>query len=204
VRLLRFMPIVAVPVLVATGIAVAAGEGSGPTTTQVAASFSATAQHVYTKTCTGSEGAYTLTDAAYSGTVSGSLTGGAGDTLVIRARSLINQTTGDGTTVGRFRITSGTLPVAQGWLDAVASGSGTLSGLLVGHRDTTPAGAPRQQLIANFTGTLSANGIGGQIGGNGTTTNSAVAQHPAPCRAIPPHPPHWHPHHHPLYFAHRR
>src|SRR5436305_5744127 len=183
-RSLRYATPVPSLVLAATGIAIASGNHAA-TTKQVAASFSTTPQRLVTKTCTGADGSYTVTDGTYTGTVSGTLTGGATDTLKIHAKSIVNQTTGDGTTVGHFRIKNGVSPVADGSLIAVNSGSGSMNGLLFAH---VPAGPPppppAARLLANFTGTLSAGGIAGKIGGNGTMTNTAVEQ----SGSCPPHP----------------
>lgn len=188
---LRNAAVALVAVLAVAGIAAAANQG--PATKQIAASFSTTPQHLSTKTCTGSDGNYTVTDGTYTGTVSGTLTGGATDSLAIHAKSIVNQTTGDGTTVGHFRIKNGGSPVADGSLDAVDSGSGSLNGFLLGHLlGPPPPPPPHQRLLANFTGTLGASGINGQIGGNGTMANTGVEQSGS---CPPPPPPHPHPHH---------
>jgi hypothetical protein len=186
-RSLRYATAAPVLVLAVTGIALAAKHD--PTTKQVAAKFSTTPQRVVTKTCTGSDGSYTVTDGTYNGTISGTLTGGSTDTLTIHAKSIVNQTTGDGTTVGHFRIKNGVSPVADGSLTAVDSGSGSLNGFLVAHVPAAPPPPPpAERLLANFSGTLGAGGIAGTIGGNGSMTNTAVEQ----SGSCPPHP---RPHH---------
>ena len=170
-------PVVVVLVLGLTGFALAGPPG--PSTKQVAASFSTTAQHVTTKTCTGTDGTYTLTNGMYSGTVDGTITGGATDTLQLNVRSLVNQATGDGSTTGQFTIKHGMTDVANGSLSAVDSASGSLSGFLSGHAAGTPPPPPsggRARLFANFSATLTSGALNGQIGGNATMTNSAVEQ----------------------------
>jgi hypothetical protein len=194
-RTFRYPAIAVVLALAATGVAIAASPGE--TTKEVAATLSATAQHVNTKTCTGADGTYAVTDAKYTGTVIGTLTGGMTDSLTIHAHSIINQTTGDGIATGHFNIKNGTAPVASGFLNVVVSGSGSLNGLLLGHGPgSPPPPPPPQRLIANFTGTLSSNGISGQVGGNGAMTNTAVTQGGS-CPAPPP--PHEHPQPHPKH-----
>jgi hypothetical protein len=200
IRTLRYPAAALLIALVASGIAVAANPGK--TTKKVAASFSATVQHANTRMCTGADGTYAVTDAVYIGTATGTLTEGATDALKIHAHSVVNQTTGDGITTGRFSIKNGTGRVADGLLFAVVSGAGSLDGTMLGRGPgTPPPPPPSQKLIANFTGTLSSGGMTGEIGGNGSMTNTAVAQGgPCPAPASPhsqPHPSHPHLHIHP-------
>ena len=186
-RFLRYPAAALVVALAATGIAIAATPSA--TTKQVAATFSTTPKHVNTKTCTGADGTYVITDGVYTGTATGTLTGGAADTLKIHAKTVVNQTTGDGTAKGHFSIKNGTAPVANGSLYAVVSGVSSLNGLMVGRGPGAPPPPPRH-LVANFTATVSAGGMSGQIGGNGSMANGAVTQG-GPC-PVPQHP---HPHH---------
>jgi hypothetical protein len=173
-RLLRYATVALVLVLAVTGIAIAAVQGR--TTKKVAASFATTPQRLSTETCTGADGSYTVTEGTYKGTVSGTLTGGVTETLLIHARSVVNQTTGDGTTVGRFHIKNGDSRVAEGSLGAVDSGSGSLNGFLFGRLPGASEASPPQRLLANFTATLGTGALNGQIGGGGAMTNSAVEQ----------------------------
>lgn len=197
-------PTAAAVVLSGLGLAgFALANSPGPSTKQVAASFSTTSKHVSTKTCTGADGNYTLTNAMYSGTVSGTLTEGATDTLKLNVRSLVNQTTGDGSVSGQFTIKHGNADVANGSLSAVDTGSGSLSGFLSGHGPgVPPPPGPRARLLANFTGTLSSGNLNGQIGGNATMTNSAITQSGG-CPAPPePRGHHEHPHSPPAAPSH--
>jgi hypothetical protein len=195
---LRYSAVVVVPVVLGLTSFALAGD-TGPSTKQVAASFSTAAQHVSTKTCTGADGNYTLTNGTYTGTVDGTLTGGAIDTLQLNVRSLVNQTTGDGSATGQFTIKHGMADVANGSLAAVDRGSGSLSGFLSGHVPGTPPSppqGPRAHLFANFSATLTSGALNGQIGGNATMTNSAVEQAggcPAPLEPRR-HREHPHPH----------
>ena len=202
-RFLRYPAAALVVALAATGIAIAATPSA--TTKQVAATFSTTPKHVNTKTCTGADGTYVITDAVYTGTATGTLTGGAAATLRIHAKTVVNQTTGDGTAKGHFSIKNGTAPVANGSLYAVVSGSSSLNGLMLAHRPGAPSPpSPPQHLIANFSATVSPAGISGQIGGNGSMTNNAVTQggscpvpHHGHVHSVPPHPqPPHNPKHH--------
>lgn len=191
-RALRYAAPALICGLGVTGIAM--GAAQGPTTKPTAASFSTTAQHVTTKTCTGSDGNYAVINGTYSGTINGSLTEGTTDALTIKARSIVNQTTGDGTTFGHFSIKNGKSHVADGTLSAVDSGSGSLNGMLLGHIPGPPQPPhPSQGIVANFTGTLGASSLAGQIGGNGAMTNSGVVQ----SGSCSPPPPQHHDHHHP-------
>ena len=193
-RILRYPAAALVVALAAAGIAIAANPGL--TTKQVAATFSTAPQHVNTKTCTSADGTYVVTDGVYTGTATGTLTGGATDTLKIHAKTVVNQTTGDGTAKGHFLIKSGNARVADGSLNAVISGSSSLNGLMLGHGPgSPPPPPPKQHLIANFTATMSAGGISGQIGGNGSMTNTAVSQG-GPCPSPKPPKSH-HTHAHP-------
>jgi hypothetical protein len=192
-RSLRYTAVVVVVFALGLTSFALAGD-SGPSTKQVAASFSTTSQHVTIKTCTGTDGTYTLTNGMYSGTVDGTLTGGATDTLQLNVRSLVNQATGDGSSTGQFTIKHGVTDIANGSLSAVDSASGSLSGFLSGHGPGTPAPpGGRARLFANFSATLTSGALNGQIGGNATMTNSAVEQSGG-CPAPPEQPRH---HEHP-------
>jgi hypothetical protein len=89
--------------LVATSVAVAHGIEGAKTAKAVAATFSASAGSVSTRTCTTTDGkSISITDGKYSGTASGDadLSGA----ITLRVRSVINTTDKVGTVNGAFRI----------------------------------------------------------------------------------------------------
>jgi hypothetical protein len=122
--------------LVAAAVAAAGAAAAAhraQTTQQASATFAATTvANAQNRSCTASDGTYQETDATYSGTATSSdarLNG----TLKIRARSVVNTTTGLGWVNGSFRI-DGSSGGAHGNLAAVVSG-GNVSGTVVGDTD---------------------------------------------------------------------
>lgn len=163
-----------VAVLVAAGIAVAAGLHDGRSVKSVTGTFNATGASTATRSCTTSDGkTITVTNGRYTGMAAGDpdLAGA----IRIDARSVVNTTDNVGTVEGKLRI-----DVASGE-DTVAHFSavydhGTLAGLAAGH-----AQDPRVKLLANISAGFSAAGgfTGGKLGG--TTGGSAVELGPARC-----------------------
>lgn len=143
--------------LAAAGVAAASQRAQ--TTQQAAATFAAgTVSHSRTKSCTGSDGAYQETVATYTGTASSSdarLNG----SLEIRARSVLNATSGLGWVEGSFRV-RGSEGGARGTLHA-AIADGKAVGSLVGE-----AGRPEARLVASLASAFSpsAGFSSGQLG----------------------------------------
>ncbi|HET7567324.1 MAG TPA: hypothetical protein VFJ91_04985 [Gaiellaceae bacterium] len=120
--------------LAATGAAVAAHKRA-QTTQQASATFAATTvSHAKHSSCTASDGAYTETDATYTGTATSGDARLAGP-LVIRAHSVVDTTSGLGWVQGTFRIRGGDgHGNAHGTLHGAVAG-GTVSGALVGETE---------------------------------------------------------------------
>ena len=171
-RRLRLFGLVLLALVVTAGVAIAAGTA---TTRQVSATFTAAPdEDNKRRICTGTDGTYHIDRGVYRGTITGSdprLTG----EIVIRARSVVNVTTGYGFTRGTVVLRDPTTNQVKGTarLEAVNTQRGKLDGFLTGRvRD------PRARLLANFTATFNAQGtsLPGQIGLDAPVppTNSAV------------------------------
>ncbi len=168
-RRLRWIGLSAVLALATTGIALAAHGGHAAKTDAVAATFTGARTDLQEKTCTGSDGAYRDAHETFSGTMTSTDPRLQGD-LVLRTHSLVNQTTGNGTTRGQVwvRDADGKL-LAKARLTGVNSSGGVLSGVLVGRvRDGG-------RLVANVTATIAGAALSGELG-SGSAANSAVVQ----------------------------
>jgi hypothetical protein len=168
--------IAAIVSLVAASVAVAHGIEGAKTAKTVAATFTATAGTVSTKTCTTSDNkAIVITNGSYTGTATGdaTLTGA----LTLRARSVVNTTDNVGTVDGAFKIDTTGDGATRGAFSGVVD-HGTLAGLAfgrVGHGVS---------LLGNVSATFAAatGFTNGKIGG-GTAGGSAVESGPASCNA---------------------
>lgn len=174
-RLLRIAAPATAAVLAAGGVAAAAAGDHSPKTQSAAATFNAApTSKSKTRTCTGSDGSYNETRGVYSGTSTGDprLTGN----IVIRTRTLVNTTTGLGTTTGRVFLNSNGRRTAVAGLQAVNTQSGRLQGFVAGKVRDTSSG--KTGLYANFSAAFNSDGtaLTGELGGNAPATDSAVFQ----------------------------
>jgi hypothetical protein len=166
-RRLTFTAVVLVA-LVGASYAVAHGIEGAKNARAVAATFTAAASSMSTRSCTTADGkTIVVTDARYTGSATGDpdLTGA----ITLRARSTVNTTDAVGVVDGRLKI-----DVASG-ADTAANFTtvldhGTVAGLAAGR-----AHDPRAKLIANLSASFDpATGFtNGKIGG-GTAAGSAV------------------------------
>lgn len=162
------LALVTLMALVATGLAVA-NEKQSKKTEAVAATFTAAAtDRTKTRQCTGADGTYNVTHGVYEGTSSGDprLTG----KITIRTKSVVNVTTGLGSTQGHVVIRDADgKQKAKARLVAVNSPTGVLSGMMDGR--VKDAG----HLLANFSGAFNAAGtsLSGELG-SGAAQNSAI------------------------------
>lgn len=180
-RKLKLFGVAALLTLVASGVAVAQDGRETTDTDSVAATFTAERTKVSEKTCTGSDGVYRVAREEFRGTVVSSDPRLAG-VVVLKTRSVINQTNGLGHTVGhaylrgadgknKGRAALVAVNTQRGILD------GVLSGFVRGSGDT-----PGGTLVANFRAVFAANGLSftGELGG-GASQNTAVIQRFAGC-----------------------
>jgi hypothetical protein len=168
------LAIVGLVALVVTSVAVAHGIEGAKTASAVAATFSANAGNVTTKTCTTTDGkSITVTNGTYTGTATGdaSLAGA----ITLRARSIINTTDNVGTVAGQFKIdvSSGRDTVA--YFSTVYS-AGSLAGLATGRGDQSGFLGNLSATFAPATGFTNA-----KIGG-GTAGGSAITFGPSSCK----------------------
>ncbi|HZD87776.1 MAG TPA: hypothetical protein VE088_07200 [Gaiellaceae bacterium] len=159
--------LLSVAALAGTGVAVA-GRLRAQATAQVQATFDAgTVAHARTATCTGADGTYRLTTAAYTGTASSSdprLNG----PVVIRAHSIVDTASGLGWIEGTLRI-KGDAGGVHGRLDGAISG-GQVAGTVVGR-----SAAPFGRLVASLgSGFDPSTGFASGGLGTGTVSPSAV------------------------------
>lgn len=161
------LAIVGLVALVATSVAVARGIEGAKTAKAVAATFSATAGKVTTRSCTTWDSkTIVVTDGTYTGTAVGDpdLAG----PITLRVRSVVNTTDKVGTVSGAYRIdTSGS--DTRGAFDAVYD-----NGALAGYTEAR-AHEPNAQVVGNLSATFAAatGFTNGKIGG-GTAGGSAV------------------------------
>lgn len=154
-----------VAALAAAGAAVAhrlADKGIAAVSTSFTARPAGT---VHTRSCTdASSHVWQITNAVYQGQATGGLAGN----VTIRARSVVDTTTGNGFTQGKLLLRdSSNKLVGEANLTAVDTQKTALDGLV----DGRVAGG---RLIANFSGSLAADGtLSGSLG-SGSGTNSAI------------------------------
>lgn len=158
--------------LVGSGAALAASGGQPATTKPVMATFTAApSPKSNTKTCTGGDGTYHVTQGNYIGTITSADDPRLNGTIQIRARSVVNTSTGYGFTVGRVHLQN-KLTGAHGDADvrAVNTHNGVLNGFLLGHvNGRGPHNSA--ELLANFTAAFNGPGtsLTGQLGGDRAT-----------------------------------
>lgn len=180
-RKLKLLGLAALLTLVASGVAVAEEGRKTADTDSAAATFSAERTKVSERTCVGSDGTYRVAHEEFRGTVVSSDPRLAG-AIVLKTRSVINQTNGLGRTAGHayLRSTDGQHK-GKAALIAVNTQRGVLDGVLSGavrSSGDTPGG----HLVANFRAAFAADGLTltGELGG-GASQNTAVVQRFAGC-----------------------
>lgn len=165
--------------LLATGIA-AATPPTPPATSDVSATFTATATRMSTRTCTGAGGAtLRITNAVWRGEAT-SAEPRLNGALVLRTRSVVNVSTGDGWLNGSWqsRNTNPAVPAksraregANANLIAVVDNAVNVDGIALGrvHR-------PWGHLRGNFSAAIAGDSIAGSLGANapGVPDNSAI------------------------------
>jgi len=157
----RWIALAAVVALAATGIAVAAKD-KGVSTASATFTTDAGAK-TKTRTCTGTDGTYELKHGVYAGTGTGLLAGN----VQLRFNSIVNTTEDLGLLKGTLTAREGNELKVKGHLTAVVVGS-NVSGLLNGRAEDAKAA-----LLANFSATLGASSLNGQLGG-GSASNTAI------------------------------
>ena len=170
--------------LVATSVAVAHGIEGGKTAKADAATFSASAGAISSRTCTTTDGkSITVTNGKYTGTATGDAD--LAGAITLRVRSVINTTDKVGTVSGAFRIdVSGRDTV--GAFSSVYD-SGAIAGLA-----TARAHDPGTKIVGNLSAAFDpASGFaaGSKIGG-GTNGGSAVELGRGSCKPAQTHPAH--------------
>ena len=177
----RFIVLAAVlgAALVTAGIATAVLKSGG--VIGVSASFNATnVVKSVQKTCKVNGGdSYTYTRAVYSG-VAASSDARLNGPIVIRAQSMVDDTTGIGAVIGDYRIAAASGPGAFGRIEASLS-SGQMSGAVRGH-----APKPWGELFAGLNGGFSASGgfSGANVGAGSGAASGVLLQHGACVRTI--------------------
>jgi hypothetical protein len=155
-------------------VSVAAAGHRAQTTQQAAASFGATAvSHNRTTTCVASDGTYQNTSATYTGATTGASDPRLGGTLVIRAHSVLNTTTGYGWLEGSFRIRSD--GGARGTIHAAIAGGKAIGEL------TGTVNHPAGKLVASFaSGFTPAGGFdSGELGPGSASGAGTIFSHGA-------------------------
>ena len=170
--------------LVATSVAVAHGIEGAKTAKAVAATFSASAGTISSRTCTSTDGkSITVSNGKYTGTATGDAD--LAGAITLRVRSVINTTDKVGTVNGAFRIeVSGRDTV--GAFSSVYD-NGAIAGLA-----TARAHDPGAKIVGNLSATFDpASGFaaGAKIGG-GTNGGSAVELGRGSCKPAQTHPEH--------------
>ena len=179
-KLRTWLVLVGTMALVTAGVAVATHKQDRTHTDSVAATFTASQFRLYSKTCTGSDGAYRQFHSAWRGESTGDprLSG----RLRIRAHGLVNTTTDRGQVHGHVWIhgTSGKLAHARLW--AVYQ-DGKLHGVVIGRvRDRSTGAAEELSGSGRLIGAIEAafnsagNELTGRIGGSGPTILPATIQ----------------------------
>ncbi len=166
-----------VAALTATGIAAASALHHRAQTTDVAATFAATATHQSSRTCTAHGGAmFRITNTVWRGTSTSTEPRLAG-TLTLRTRSVVNVATGDGWLSGSWAsraaaaTNGGSRPGANAGLTAVIDGATHVDGIANGrvHR-------PWGHLRGNWSAAIAGDSITGALGANAPAApdNSAI------------------------------
>lgn len=180
-RKLKLFGLVMLLTLVASGVAIAQDGRKTTDTDPAAATFTAERTKVSERTCTGTDGVYRVAREEFRGTVVSSDPRLAG-VVVLKTRSVINQTNGLGHTVGHayLRSTDGKNQ-GRAALVAVNTQRGVLDGVLSGFVRGS-GDAQGGTLVANFRAVFAANGLSftGELGG-GASQNTAVVQRFSGC-----------------------
>lgn len=169
--------------LATTSVAVANGIEGAKTARAVAATFSASAGTITTRTCTTTDGkSISVTDGKYTG-VSGGDADLAGP-ITLRTRSVINTTDKVGIVRGAFRIAVSGRDTTGAF--ATVFDNGAIAGLATGRART-----PGARIVGNLSATFdpSTGFTDGKIGG-GTNGGSAVELGTGFCRPAKTHPEH--------------
>ena len=186
-RKLKLFGLAALLTLVASGVAVAHEGTRTADTDPAAATFTAERTKVSEKTCTGADGTYRVAHEEFRGTVVSSDPRLAG-AVVLRTKSVINQTNGLGQTTGHayLRSTDGKNK-GKAHLVAVNTQRGILDGVLTGFVRSS-GDADGGTLVANFRAVFAANGLSftGELGG-GASQNTAVVQRFGGCAKADDH-----------------
>jgi len=167
--------------LATTSVAVAHGIEGAKTAKAVAATFSASAGTITTRTCTTTDGkSISVTDGKYTG-----VAGGDADLagpITLRTRSVINTTDKVGIVRGAFRIDVSGRDTTGAFVTVFDNGA--IAGLATGRART-----PGAKIVGNLSATFdpSTGFTGGKIGG-GTSGGSAVELGTGACQ--PTHPEH--------------
>jgi len=162
--------------LVGASYAVAHGIEGAKNARAVAATFTAAASSMSTRSCTTTDGkTIVVTDGRYTGAASGDpdLTG----PITLRARSVINTTDSVGVVNGSFRIDVASSRDTEGAYSTVYD-HGTIAGLATGK-----AHQPNARLVANLSASFvpAATFTSGKLGGS-TAAGSAVELGAGSCR----------------------
>lgn len=182
-RTFKLLGTAAILALVASGVAVAHEGTKSAKTDPAAATFAAERTKVSEKTCTASDThTYRVAHEEFRGTVTSADPRLAG-VLVLKTRSVVDQTNGLGRTVGHawLRSADGKLK-AKASLVAVNTQRGVIDGVLNGHVQGSGE-STGGNLVANFRAVFAANGLSlaGELGG-GAAENTAVVQHFDGCK----------------------
>jgi hypothetical protein len=176
-RNFRFMALALALVVALAGIAVARSGGGADKIEPAQSTFTAAPVKDKTRTCTGSDGEYNITHATYRGESVSADPRLAGD-LQIKARSVVNLTTGLGFSKGSIKIREDGSRRAKALarFSAVNTQRGKLDGFIRGHVKNTERG--RARLLANFSAAFNAEGteLTGEMGSEAPVPpqNSAV------------------------------
>jgi hypothetical protein len=172
-----FLPLVAIGVFAFAGLVSAARQPNFETS-DVSAAFSATQSSMSTRTCTQGTDTFRITRAVWNGTATSSEPRLAG-TIVLRTRTVLNETTGDGWFTGtwRTRATASTPPrrnnVSRSFahLKGVIDDGNHLDGLATGN-----VWRPGARLLGNLSALVTGNSIAGELGANAPVApdNSAL------------------------------
>jgi hypothetical protein len=170
--------------LVTTSVAVAHGIEGAKTAKAVAATFSASAGTITSRTCTTTDGkSITVTNGKYTGTAAGDAD--LAGAITLRVRSVVNTTDKVGTVSGAFRVDVSGRDTTGAF--STVYDNGAIAGLA-----TARAHSPGARIVGNLSATFDpATGfaVGSKIGG-GTSGGSAVELGTGSCRPTQSHPEH--------------
>ncbi|TMK79311.1 MAG: hypothetical protein E6G45_03725 [Actinobacteria bacterium] len=158
-------------------VGAAAATRSHPQTTDVSATFNATQTRSHSRTCTEGSNTFRVTNARWRGTTT-STEPRLDGTLVLDTHAVLNVTTGDGWLTGTWR-SRNVASAAHG--NNVARSSARISAVIDNgnHLDGIANGdahAPNARLLGNWSATVAADAITGELGSNAPVApdNSAL------------------------------